>query len=97
MHEHRIYKHIGAPFRVFGLTLDELGCGLAGFGGAMYSMGSLSLQISFLTVGAGGIWGLKKLKSQCAGFQLRSYLYWHVMSFGVSSQYPSRKWRLLLP
>ena len=60
MHEHRIYKHIGAPFRVFGLTLDELGCGLAGFGGAMYSMGSLSLQISFLTVGAGGIWGLKK-------------------------------------
>ena len=86
--EHRIFKHMSAPLRVVGLTMDELAIGIAGFT-AFFFMPNKVVGAAFLVGAIVGVWLWKKAKKQAAGFSVVSFLNWY---FGSRVAQIDPKW-----
>ena len=74
--EHRIFKHMSAPLRVVGLTIDELSIGILGFV-AFFFIRNKIVGFGFLLGAIAGVWLWKKAKKQAAGFSVVSFLNWY--------------------
>ncbi|MEN8237171.1 MAG: type IV conjugative transfer system protein TraL [Pseudomonadota bacterium] len=74
--EHRIFKHMSAPLRVVGLTIDELSIGVVGFS-VFFFVSNKVIGFVLLALALGGVWLWKKSKKQAAGFSVVSFLNWY--------------------
>ncbi len=94
--EHRIFKHMSAPMRIVGLTIDELIMGIIGFS-AFFFIKNKMLGFCFLVGAITGIWLWKKVKKQAAGFSVVSFINWFFGGrvAGIESYWPQsndRRW-----
>ena len=94
--EHRIYKYMSEPFRLMGLTVDEIALLLVSFFLFLF-IDALFWKVFYLLLGSVGVYGMKKFKGLATGFSLKSYLHWQLgLRFGVTRHWPEswkRKWR----
>jgi type IV conjugative transfer system protein TraL len=74
--EHRVYKHLSSPFRVIGLTIDELMMGLSGFV-AFFLIQNKFFGGMILGLSIFGVFIWKKIKKQAAGFSFMSFVNWY--------------------
>lgn len=95
--EHRIYKYMSEPFRVVGLTLDEIILFFAGFI-TFFIVEAIYTKVVALGVAVLGVYGLKRFKKIAAGFSLMSFLHWKLgIRLGLSKHCPESWKRLFLP
>lgn len=81
LENHRIYTRMSEPWRLVGLTKDEIGLVLGGF--ALFMQTQNKMVGSFMMAGALiGLWILKRFKKQTENFRLHSWLHW---TFGLRS------------
>lgn len=86
--EHRVYSYMSQPFRVMGLTLDELSSGILFFVLFLLFEG-MTLKILFLVSSPASVIVLKRLKKLVEGFSLKSFLHWSLgIRFGLSESTP---------
>jgi type IV conjugative transfer system protein TraL len=82
LENHRIYTRMSEPWRLVGLTKDEIGVLLGGF--AIFMQAQDKVLGSLIMAGAVvGVWLLKRFKKQTENFRLHSWLHW---TFGLRSQ-----------
>lgn len=77
--DHRIYQHLGLPFRLMGFTIDEFSTG-SFFLWLSARAETLWLQVLYLFLSISGVYLLKKGKKLLSGFSAPSFIHWH---FGI--------------
>lgn len=95
--EHRIYKYLSEPFRVMGLTVDEMAIGFGSVMGFIFIQ-SMTMKGAFVLIGTLGVYLLKKFKKMSSGFSLMSYLHWKLgIRFKLPAIWPESWKRYWLP
>ena len=83
------------PVRFLGLTLDEGVLVFLGLSGS-FAFEAVSLKLFSLFAGLFGVVVLKRAKRQRVGINLKSFLYWHGLSFRLSGTFPKFEHRFYL-
>jgi type IV conjugative transfer system protein TraL len=95
--EHRLYKTLGTPLRLVGLTLDELVVGVGGFFLSMIFLSDSWIGLAAMVGSFVLVYFLKKAKRRFTGARLRSFLYWHGLWMRPSRTYPPFHHRVYRP
>lgn len=86
--EHRIYKHLGSPVKIAGLTIGEIFLCLGGLGVFLFvptvsQKGLVVVSTIFM------FWMQRHLKKKTSGFALKPFLHWHCgIRFNTSKEFP---------
>jgi type IV conjugative transfer system protein TraL len=81
LENHRIYTRMSEPWRLLGLTKDEVAVLLGAF--ALF-MQTQNKRVGFFMMAGAliGVWLLKRFKKHTENFRLQSWLHW---TFGLRS------------
>lgn len=86
--EHRIYKRLGLPLRIVGLTVDEILVAVGCFLVSVFMTHRPILGVSLMIGSLFAVWGLKKAKKTLKGASVRSFFYWKGVWPAPSRKYP---------
>ena len=74
--EHRLYKHMSEPMRVFGLTVDEAIIGVGGFFSSLALQNHLFLSLGLMFGSITSVLLIKKIKKKLKSTHMKSFLFW---------------------
>lgn len=90
--KHRISFDLSKPFRLLGMTLDELGIGIGGLFFFMLSPNKV-VGLMFFSLAIFVVIALKQFKKRTADFNVKSHLWWHLGIGSKQQTFPPSKTR----